>query len=200
MLSFAAAIFFLIITPGAGVLSTAGVAAGYGARVALGYVLGLFIGNNLVVILVISGVAAAALAHPVVGPVLLFASAAYLLYLAFRIGWAGSRVAFIERASAPGIGAGVVLQFINPKAYAVNTALFSGFHFLAAEPVLEIAVKLAILNAIWIPIHLAWLYAGLTLKRLDLSETAHSRINKLMALSLTIVVVLSVLSGLTQTS
>ncbi|MEP4336194.1 MAG: LysE family translocator, partial [Roseobacter sp.] len=45
MLTFAAAVFFLIITPGPGVLSAAGVGAAYGMRSGLRYVLGLFIGN-----------------------------------------------------------------------------------------------------------------------------------------------------------
>ena len=48
MLTFAAAVFFLIITPGPGVLSTAGVGSGYGVRAATLYIGGLWLGNNLV--------------------------------------------------------------------------------------------------------------------------------------------------------
>ena len=47
MLTFAAAVFFLIITPGPGVLSTAGVGAAFGARAGTRYVLGLFIAGPL---------------------------------------------------------------------------------------------------------------------------------------------------------
>lgn len=64
MFTFAAAVFFLIVTPGPGVLSAAGVGAAYGFRAGLRYVLGLFIGNNLVVIAVVSGLAALLLASP----------------------------------------------------------------------------------------------------------------------------------------
>ncbi|MGC9371262.1 MAG: LysE family translocator [Paracoccaceae bacterium] len=195
MLSFAAAVFLLIITPGPGVLSTAGVGSAYGFRFGLRYVLGLFIGTNLVSLAVISGLAAIVLGIPAVRTVLLVASAAYLLYLAGRIAFAGSRIAFIEAKTAPGATAGILLQLINPKAYAVNTTLFTGFAFYPDSLAVETAVKLLILNAIWIPIHLAWLYAGVALKRLELAAHHQFRINVIMALSMLAVVALALLSG-----
>ena len=53
MLTFAAAVFFLLITPGPGVLTTAGVGAGYGRAQGLRFLTGLFIGTNLVAIAVV---------------------------------------------------------------------------------------------------------------------------------------------------
>ena len=194
MLTFAAAVFFLIITPGPGVLSTAGVGSGFGFSAGLRYVLGLFFGSNLVAVLVVSGLAAAVLAVPMLRVVLLYASAAYLFYLAMRIAFAGSKVAFIERSQPPGIGGGVLLQVINPKAYAVSTALFSGFAFLPEAAALEVALKFLILNLIWVPIHLGWLWAGVSLHRLDLSDRAQFAINMVMALSMLAVVALAALS------
>jgi threonine/homoserine/homoserine lactone efflux protein len=157
MLEFAAAVFFLIVTPGPGVLSTAGVGSGYGYRAGLAYVAGLWVGNNIVVALVVSGIAAAALAVPWLRAVLLWGSAAYLLWLAAKIAFAGARIAFIHAERAPGLWNGIALQPINPKAYAVNTALFSGFAFMPQALVTETWIKFVILNVIWIPIHLAWL-------------------------------------------
>ena len=196
MLTFAAAVFFLIITPGPGVLSTAGVGAGFGFPAGFRYVLGLFIGTNMVALAVISGVAAVVLSVPALRYILMAASTGYLLYLAAKIAFAGSRIAFIEAKAAPGVGAGVLLQAINPKAYAVNTTLFAGFPFAPDSLVFETVAKLIIVNAIWIPIHLGWLYAGATLHRLNLSEAAHRRINYLMAASMLAVVVLAILAGL----
>lgn len=195
MLSFAAAVFLLIITPGPGVLSTAGVGSAYRFRLGLRYVLGLFLGTNLVSLAVISGLAAIVLGIPAVRTVLLVASAAYLLYLAGRIAFAGSKIAFIEAKTAPGITAGILLQLINPKAYAVNTTLFTGFAFHPDSLGIETAIKLLILNAIWIPVHLAWLYAGVALKRLELAARHQFRINVIMALSMLGVVALALFSG-----
>ena len=196
MLEFAAAVFFLIITPGPGVLSTAGVGSGFGYRAGLAYVGGLWVGNGLVSAAVVSGVAAAALAQPGLREVLLWGSAAYLLWLAAKIAFAGARIAFIHSERAPGFWNGVALQPINPKAYAVNTALFSGFAFMPEALAAETAIKFAVLNAIWIPIHLAWLWAGVTLRRLDLDPKVQRAINMAMAVSMLIVVAIAVAAQL----
>ncbi len=192
MLEFAAAVFFLIVTPGPGVLSTAGVGSGFGPRAGLAYVAGLWAGNNLVAGIVVSGLAAAALALPWLRAVLLWGSAAYLLYLAAKIALAGARLAFIHPERAPGFWNGLALQPINPKAYAVNSAFFSGFAFLPQAPGSEIALKFLIMNAIWVPIHLAWLWAGIGLRRLDLPPRPQRLINIAMAASMLIVVALAV--------
>ena len=191
MLTFATAVFLLLITPGPGVLSTAGVGAAFGYRAGLRYVTGLFIGTNMVALAVVSGLAAILFAVPIVRTVLLVASATYLLYLAYRIAFAGSKIAFIKAEKKPGILAGLMLQAINPKAYAVNTTLFSGFAFFGDALLAETLIKFAIINAIWIPIHLLWLAAGASVQRLDLHPKTQFRINLMMAVAMVGVVVLA---------
>ena len=192
MLTFAAAVFFLIITPGPGVLTTAGVGSAFGASAGVRFVSGLLIGTNLVALAVVSGLAAFVLAEPSIRTVLLYASAAYLFYLAARIAFAGAKIAFIEKAKAPGILGGIALQAINPKAYAVNTALFSGFAFWPSSLMTEYALKFLIMNAIWIPVHFVWLSMGIGLRRLDLSSRVQFAINVVMALSMLTVVGLAI--------
>jgi threonine/homoserine/homoserine lactone efflux protein len=194
MLSFAAAVFFLIITPGPGVLSVAGVGSGFGYGAATRYLWGLCLGNSAVALAVVTGLAAAMMAVPVIRTVLLYASVIYLLYLAARIAFAGAKIAFIERSRAPGFTGGLMLQVINPKCYAVNTTFFTGFAFLPQDPVTEIALKFLIMNAIWIPIHFLWMGAGVVLKRLDLPSRVQFAINVLMALSMLAVVALAALT------
>ncbi|MDD9876508.1 MAG: LysE family transporter [Magnetovibrio sp.] len=194
MIAFVVAVIILLITPGPGVLSTAGVGSGFGFRPGLGYVFGLFVGNNLVGLAVVSGVAAAVLSVPYMRVLLLGASAAYLLYLAARIALSGSKIGFIESTEAPGVKNGVLLQIINPKAYAVHTALFSGFAFWPDSLLVEVAVKFVLMNLFWVPIHLLWLGMGATMKRLALSERANRAINILMALSMLGVVALTLRS------
>jgi threonine/homoserine/homoserine lactone efflux protein len=131
---------------------------------------------------------------PIVRIILLGFSIAYLTYLAAKIAFAGSKIAFIEARVAPGIKQGVVLQAINPKAYSVNIALFSGFAFAPENLVFEAGFKLLIIALIWIPIHLGWLYAGVVLHRLDLAEHTQRRLNYAMALSMLLVVALAIFS------
>ncbi len=194
MISFALAVFFLFITPGPGVLSLAGVGAAYGYRKAVRYFAGLFIGTNLVSIAVISGLAALMLSNPALRTIFLFASAGYLLFLASRIAFSGTQIAFIKAPTAPGFISGILLQAINPKAYAVNTAFFSGFAFWPESLPAETLIKLAIMNAIWIPIHFGWLAAGVTVQRLNLAPRTHFIINIVMALSMLAVVALAALA------
>ena len=196
MLEFALAVVFLIITPGPGVLSAAGVGAGFGYRAGFAYLAGLWMGNNLVTAIVISGVAAAALALPWLRTILLWGSAAYLLWLAAKIAFAGAKIAFIHSERAPGFWNGLALQPINPKAYAVNTALFSGFAFMPDALMAETAIKLVIVNVIWLPIHLAWLWAGVSLRRLNLAAGTQRAINMGMAAAMLAVVAIAVAAQL----
>ncbi|MEX0344050.1 MAG: LysE family translocator [Rhizobiaceae bacterium] len=188
MLVFATAVFFLIITPGPGVLSAAGVGASYGYRPGLIYIAGLLVGNNMVALSVILGLAGVLEVFPPLRTFLFVASACFLLYLAAKIAFAGTKIGFIHPERAPGIPGGIALQAVNPKAYVVNTALFSGFPFMAGAPWAEAAVKLMIFNVIWLPIHLLWLAAGVGLNRLDLSDNARFAVNAGMAVAMLLVV------------
>ena len=194
MLAFALAVFFLIITPGPGVLSTAGVGAAYGFRAGLIYVSGLCVSSNLVALAVVSGLAALVFSVPGIRTALLIASVFYLTYLAAKIAFSGSKVAFIEARKPPGFVGGFLLQFINPKAYAVNTTFFSGFAFLPESLLTETLLKFLIMNAIWIPLHVLWLWAGVSLRRLNLSQKAQRRINIAMATAMLAVVALAALA------
>lgn len=193
MFAFAAAVFFLIITPGPGVLSVAGVGSAFGARPGYKYMAGLFIGNNVVGLAVITGVAAALLANPFLRTALLYASIAYLCYLAAKIAFAGSKIAFINSDKAPGFIGGLALQAVNPKAYVVNTTFYSGFPFYPESLLTETILKLVIFNAIWIPIHVLWLYAGIYMHSLNLSPRVQFGINIFMALCMIAVVAIAAL-------
>lgn len=192
MLTFCLAILLLLITPGPGVLSTAGVGAAFGFRAGLRYVFGLFLGTNLVALLVITGVAAIVLANDLARIGLLIGSSAYLSTIAFRIAFAGSRIAFISARSKPGIKAGLMLQLINPKAYAFNTTMFTGFAFMPQSLLMETLVKLLIINLIWVPIHLLWLQGGSIVHQLDLQPRTQFLINCFMAFAMLIVVGLAI--------
>ena len=194
MVSFAFAVFFLIITPGPGVLSVAGVGSAFGSGPGTRYIAGLCVGTNLVALAVVSGMAAVILANDNIRAILLIASVCYLVYLAAKIALAGTKIAFKRVAKAPGMMDGIILQAINPKAYAVNTTFFTGFGFLPQNFAAEMAIKFLIMNLIWIPIHFGWLYAGMTLHRLNLSPSVQRRVNLAMALSMLIVVALALVA------
>ena len=191
--SFALAVLLLTVTPGPAVLTLAGVGSAFGWRHGMLFLSGLFLGVHLVCFAVISGLAALIMADPIVRVVLLLASSAYLGYLAFKIALAGTKIGFIHMV-APGFVTGVMLQLINPKAYTVNAMLFSSFAFYPENFAIETGLKLLINNAMWIPIHFFWLYAGVKVNQLDLPAKSHKMINFVMAGCLLAVVSLSVWS------
>ena len=193
MLTFAITVFLLIVTPGPGVLSTAGFGAAYGYKKSLRYVFGLFLGTNLVFLAVATGLIAILLSIPSLRIFLLILSTFYLFYLASKIALAGSNIAFIKAKSPPGIISGVLLQAINPKAYVVNTTLVSGFAFYQSSFAIELVIKFFIMNSIWIPLHLLWLYVGTVLHEPNLSIKNQRIINLMMSLSMVLVVVISIL-------
>ena len=194
MINFLLACLFILSTPGPGVLSTAGLGAAYGFRAGYAYIAGLFVGSNLVMFAVVSGLAAIVLQISGLRTILLIASTSYLVYLAARIAFAGSKVGFIQSDKKLGFWSAITLQIINPKAYVVGTTMFSGFPIFPDAFMQEVIVKATILNLVWIPVHFGWLYAGASIKRLALSNEAQRRINIFMGLAMLAVVGLATLS------
>jgi len=192
MVAFAIVSFLMFLTPGPGVLSLAGVGAAFGWRQGFLYMSGLFVGHVIVSLAVITGLATIILEEPVVRTILLFCSVSYLGYMAFHIALAGSKIAFIEMLKAPGFVAGMSLQFINPKAYAVHTTFFTGFAFYPDSFAVEMSLKLVIMNTIWILLHTLWLYTGYRIHELQLSAKVQKWINMFMAFCLCVVISLSV--------
>ncbi|MEP5155520.1 LysE family transporter [Planktotalea sp.] len=188
MIEFVIAVIFLLITPGPGVLTTAGIGAAFGYRAGLGFLGGLMFGGFINMMIVVSGLAALVLAIPSLRIILLLGSVSYLVYLAWRIASAGSNISFKPASKPLGFMNGMMLQFINPKAYVVGTTLFSGFAFMPENPFWEVVLKILIFNIIWLPIHLIWLQAGAKMGSMNLAETTQRRINVGMALALLIVV------------
>ena len=195
MLTFAVALLFILGTPGPGVLSLAGVGSAFGYRQGWAYGSGLFVGSNVVMIVAASGLAALLLANGALRLVFVMLSSAYLIYLALRVALAGSRIAFVEASAPPGFWGAIMLQALNPKAYAVGTFAFSNFAFWPENLLGEIIVKLVVLNAIWIPIHMIWLWAGVSLRRLELPVHMQRGINIAMAIALLGVVGLAIWSA-----
>jgi threonine/homoserine/homoserine lactone efflux protein len=96
--------------------------------------------------------------------------------------------------SAPTLSTGVILQILNPKAYAAHTTFFSGFILYPDNFVAEVLVKLVVMNLLWFSFHFTWLLAGVKLNELNLSAHRQKQINIGMATCLIFVVLISLQS------
>lgn len=194
MLTFAIAVFVLAATPGPALLSILGTGAAFGFRVGLKYVIGALVGANVVILLVISGLANFLESLPQIRVILIFISLCYLSYIAFQIATSNANSGLERTTNLVGFKDGVIIQLINPKAYAVALALFSGFPFSKQTLFVEIYLKLLITNVIFIPAYLAWLLAGVKLNSLNLSHKKARIVKIMLAFLMLVAALVSVLT------
>ena len=173
-------------SPGPSMISLTAVGAAFGVRRSLGYLAGLVVGTTVVLLAVAVGVLSLLLPLPRVAPVLLGASAAYLLYLAFRVATAPP-LAGRQHAAAPSWIGGLLLAIANPKAYLAIAAVFAG------SP-LEPVAKAVVLTAMILVIHLVWLLVGASFARL-LHDPASARIVNLLSAAALVGSVVLAISG-----
>jgi threonine/homoserine/homoserine lactone efflux protein len=102
-------------SPGPATISVTAVGAAFGLRHSLGYAWGIILGTIAVLLVVATGVMAVLASMPKLAPLLAVASAAYILYLAFRIATAPPLAARAAEASRPTWLAGFLLAVANPR-------------------------------------------------------------------------------------
>jgi len=188
--------FLMMVTPGPGVLSLAGVGAGFGWRVGMMYLIGLFFGTNGVALLVVLGFKQFLFEIEGVELTFLFLSLSYLSFLSWRIATSDNKTGFKQSLKAPKLYEGIFLQFVNPKAYVVQGHLFVVLSLGISSYNTEIITKFIIVNSIWIPIHLLWLWLGISLKKWSLASKKQTLVNRGMGLALFAVVILSAIMEL----
>lgn len=176
-IGFALAGLALAGSPGPATLSLAAAGVAFGSKRGLGYLSGIVIGMVGVIAIVASGLTGLILALPGAGPAVLVLSAAYFLYLAYRIATAPPLADNSGQGAAPRFLAGLLLSLINPKGYAAMAALFSGV-------ALDFAVKLTILLGIMVLVNLAWLFAGASMTRMLRDPHTNRMVNIAFAISL----------------
>jgi threonine/homoserine/homoserine lactone efflux protein len=188
--------FLMMVTPGPGVLSLAGVGAGFGWRVGIMYLIGLFLGTNGVALLVVLGFKQFLFEIDGVELTFLVLSLSYLSFLSWRIATSDNKTGFKETSKAPKLYEGIFLQFVNPKAYVVQGHLFVVLSLGISSYNTEILTKFLIVNSIWIPIHILWLWLGISLKKWSLVSNKQVWVNRGMGLALFAVVILSAIMEL----
>ena len=178
-------------SPGPSTLSATAMGAAFGVRRALPYAAGLALGTGAVLVAVAAGVMAVLETVPKAASVLAAGSAAYVLYLAWRIGTAPALAGRQAAGPAPSVAAGFLLAVANPKAWLAIGAVFAGHTLLPESPARDTGAKLAVLGAMIVAIHLIWLLAGAGLARVLGHPVLGRAVNIAMAAALVAAVALS---------
>jgi threonine/homoserine/homoserine lactone efflux protein len=148
-------------SPGPATISLTAAGSAYGLRRSLGYLAGIVVGTTLVLVAVATGITAALLAVPGLHPVLIGISAAYILWLAYRVATAPALAAGTATGS-PSFAGGALLGVANPKAWVAIAAVFASAR-LAGATATDAAAKVVLLSAMIVLINSAWLVAGASL-------------------------------------
>lgn len=181
-------------TPGPANMALLATGARYGLRRAMPFVVGVALGKQLVIWPVGFGLMQLAQTAPWVFEALKYISAAYIIWLAWRV--ANLRLQTDGAAQAPGFAAGLVVHPLNPKAWAMITTGFTAF--TAPEtPVFEATLTIAaVLLAAQAVLHPAWTYAGQRIAAMVAGTPAERYLMWTLA-GLTVASVLFVLFGVT---
>ena len=169
-------------SPGPATISVTAVGAAFGLRPSLGYTSGVVLGTIAVLLVVAAGIFGMLTSVPGLAPVLAIASAAYILYLAFRIATAPPLAERTSTATRPDFLGGFMLAVANPKAYVAIAAVFAGASAGTGQP--GTATKLMVLAMMIAAIHLAWLVAGTVFARFLRNPLASRIINLIFAVVL----------------
>ncbi len=169
------------ITPGPNNMMLMASGANYGMRRTLPHMLGVVIGFAIMIAFVGIGITGLLRAWPPAFSVMKVMSAAYLLWLAWKIGTApvvgagtatreGRPITFVQAA---------LFQWINPQAWTL--ALTATAIFVEAGSVSAVAVVAAIFGIVNLPVVGIWAVMGQYLQRWLNNPTAHRVFNGTMA-------------------
>jgi threonine/homoserine/homoserine lactone efflux protein len=146
-------------TPGPANMALMATGARFGFRAALPFVAGVALGKQLVIWPVGFGLMQLADRAPGVFVALKFASAAYIIWLAWKV--ANLRLGQgAHREAAPGFLAGLIVHPLNPKAWAMIVGSFTAFIAPGTPVLAATATVAAVLLGCQIVLHPLWTLAG----------------------------------------
>jgi threonine/homoserine/homoserine lactone efflux protein len=146
-------------SPGPATISLVAAGSARGARRSVRYLVGIIAGTVIVLLAVATGITAALLAVPALGPVVVWISAAYILWLAWRIATAPPLTGSGAAPSGFSFAGGTFLGVANPKAWVAIAAVFASAR-LAGPATADAAAKVTVLTAMIVVICTTWLVAG----------------------------------------
>lgn len=170
-------------TPGPSNISSASLAVLYGYRNTLRYQAGLAAGVFLLMFL--SGLLSTTVVRtfPNIEPVMRYAGAAYILYLAFGI--LNASYTFTEQDRKPlGFVHGFLLQILNPKLLVYAFTLFSGFLAPIAQNVYLLLLVVTLLAIVAFCAASTWALFGTAIKARLQNPRWKMAVNILLSLSL----------------
>ncbi|WP_299417059.1 LysE family translocator [uncultured Sulfitobacter sp.] len=180
-------------TPGPANMALMATGARFGFRAALPFVFGVALGKQLIIWPIGYGLMELAEAAPAVFSALKYISAAYIIWLAWKV--ANLRLGQGDGAqTAPGFLAGLIVHPLNPKAWAMIVGSFTAFVGPDIPTFTATATVAAVLLSCQLVMHPLWTLGGSAIAR-TVSGTAAEPYLMWTLAGLTVASVLFVLFG-----
>ena len=170
-------------SPGPATISLVAAGSALGVRRSVPYLIGIIVGSMIVLAAVATGITAALLAAPAIGSILVWISAAYIVWLAYRIATAPPLSEPSAKRGAFSLTGGALLGIANPKAWVAIATVFASAH-LADPATTDVVAKVAVLIAMIVVICTTWLVGGTSIAPL-LRDSGRARfVNAVLAAAL----------------
>ncbi|MEO9821740.1 MAG: LysE family translocator [Paracoccaceae bacterium] len=150
-------------TPGPANMALMATGARFGLRRTIPFVAGVILGKQMIIWPIGFGLMNLATSVPVLFEALKYGSAAYIIWLAWRV--ANLRLTVDQDAKAPGFGAGFIVHPLNPKAWAIIVGGFTNFVAPGTSALYATATIAAVLLTCQILLHPLWTLGGHTLAK-----------------------------------
>jgi threonine/homoserine/homoserine lactone efflux protein len=149
----------LVGTPGPANMILLATGARYGLRGAIPFISGVIVSKQFIIWPIGLGVLSLATAYPAAFSALKWLSAAYILWLAWKIA-GGSLHPGKGSDTPPSFKSGLLVHPLNPKAWAMVTGGFANFTDPSASPVLTTFAVAVCLVCVQSVLHPAWAWGG----------------------------------------
>lgn len=147
-------------TPGPANMALMATGARFGFRAALPFVAGVALGKQLIIWPIGFGLMELAEQAPLLFTALKWISAAYIIWLAWKVANLRLSVGGDTTADAPGFFAGLIVHPLNPKAWAMIVTGFTSFTAPGTSAFTATLSIAAVLLACQIILHPIWTLAG----------------------------------------
>ena len=171
----------LLGSPGPAIVALLAIGRAEGWSGGLKFFSGLQVGLALAAGISIAGLFTVISLFPGATVVMTGIAVIYLIYLAYKIASSpvGQKSGNTSISSSP--VAGFLLGITNPKAYLAFASLFTSFQIVPNNHQLDSLTKWLVVIAVIIFVDLIWLWIGVRLGQLNLSNTAERALNYFLA-------------------
>ncbi len=183
----------LLGSPGPAIAALLAVGRTEGWARGLGFYGGLQIGLAAAAGISIAGLFTAISLLPAATLIMTIVATLYLLYLAYKIATSpvGQEASKISTSSSP--IAGLLLGVTNPKAYVAFASLFASFQIFSNNSSLDSLSKWLIVVVVMIVVDLIWLWIGVRLGKLNLSNKSERLLNYTLAATIVVAAIVALL-------